>query len=220
VTSTTIPQVSCDEVGSDGRESNEQIARFVRAELAPLVPEASRIITFDGFDGVGKSTLARHLAALLKLPLIQLDDFLVRNQDRFLEAIDFPRFTIEISTALKSAGRVVVEGCLVEAALDRINRASDFRFYVMRTNRMHANPRDEWTDEYDVLYGDESTEELIGNLEHTARQWAHQPKELGGGGDGKLPPLERELIYYHRNKLPREHANAIIKIVRWDLRST
>ncbi|MGH6894606.1 MAG: hypothetical protein ACREEP_20360 [Dongiaceae bacterium] len=211
----SIRQLSCDEIALDELDGSSRIARFASDELGPLVPDDARIITFDGFNGVGKSTLARHLATKLNVPILELDDFLNRQQDRFLEALDFPQLSSEVGGALDTYNRVIVEGCLVEAALERVDQRSNFRFYVMQTTRMRSNPDDEWVREHDILYGDASTETVIAELQEVARRAKQLPEEFGGGGSGDLPNLERENILYHRARRPHDRADIIVKIVHW-----
>lgn len=208
-----ITQIECDEIGIDEDHGDVRIAKFVAIELAPLIGHDAKIITVDGFDGTGKSTLSCHLGAALDLPLVHLDDCLVRQKSFFLDAIKFDELSNRISEALKRKGRVVVEGCLVDTALARIGLGSEFRVYVMRTTKMRSDPVAELVQEYDALYGDKPTGELIAELEEVAWRAARMPEEFGGGGSGELPSLERELIQYHRDVRPHDLADLIVKVV-------
>lgn len=104
---------------------------------------------------------------------------------------------------------------MVEAALERIGLNPEFRFYVMRTSRMLSNPDIETVDEFDVLYGEQSTEQLIVEIKKIMQAWTDMPEEFGGGGDGDIPSLNLELILYHREWRPHTKADLITKIVRW-----
>ena len=209
-----IPHVSFDLIESGEPDIEGHTAKFVTDKLVPLVPEKVSIITFDGFDGVGKSSLARHLAASLKLPVIDLDDFLEEHQDCFLEALKFTDLSRAITNALFSHRKVIVAGCLVETALERTGNSPDFLFYVMRTARMLSRPDIESIDEFDTLYGEKSADQLIADLEEMMEGWTRMPEEFGGGGSGDIPNLERELIRYHRERRPHDKADLIVKITR------
>src|SRR5205085_10926861 len=132
------------------------------------------------------------------------------NRDLFLSALDYPALRQEIS----ENGRVIVEGCAVLAALLKLELEPDFRIYVVRTVRMHAQPDMEWIDERDLLFGEKTADELIHEQEEQARRWAQAPSEFGGGGSGDLPNLVKELITYHCEFKPHRSADLIVKVVR------
>lgn len=73
------------------------------------------IIGLDGLDGAGKTTLGRELASRLKADLVSVDDYIVQNTGKYLNAIR----QVDLSNALLSAASrvVIVEGiCLREVA--------------------------------------------------------------------------------------------------------
>ena len=211
-----IAQIECDEIGIDEVKGKERVSRFANQTLAPLIPSGARIITIDGFDGLGKSMLSLPLAETLEISVVGLDGYLNKNIGHFFEALNFNNISKDIDGALASCERVIVEGCLVEKALERIGKCSDFRIYVMGTTRMLSNPSHEWMSEFETLYGEKSTDKLIADMEEDARRFAQLNNEFFGGGSGELPSLERELILYHRKYRPHDNASLIVKRVHWN----
>jgi len=204
-----IAQVSIDEVQFDAINRDEIISDFVSKKLLPLLPSEAKIITLDGFDGVGKSTISRLMSHMLGIPHINLDDYLVKARGCFVDAVKKTDLKEAMEQSLIQERRVVVEGCMVDDVLETIDMESQFRIYVMRTARMYSNADDERVRE-EVLYGDESTSYFIASHEETVRGAAQSSDR---GGTGERGCLRKELILYHRKKRPQDRANLIIKVV-------
>ena len=87
------------------------------------------VITCDGFDGSGKSQLARALADQLGAIHIELDNFLNRERGRYVEEIRYP----ELTKALDEADRaVVLEGICVQKILGYLGVVPAVRVYVRK----------------------------------------------------------------------------------------
>ncbi len=218
----TIPdnilQIECDEIGIGEDLGIERINKFVKKALAPIVPKSARLITFDGFDGVGKSMLSRSLAETLAIPVVELDEHLKKKQGHFLEALKFSEILSEADEALERCGRVIVEGCLVEDALDKIGEKSEFRIYVMETIQMFSDRTLEWVQNHEALYGDKSTAELLADMEDDIRRGVQfirlfEGREEEKEGEGGVSCLDQELVRYHRERRPHDQADLIIKMV-------
>jgi uridine kinase len=106
--------------------------------VATLTPVMRRLrgalVTIDGRDGVGKTTLGRFLAWQFNVTLIETDLFLIPAQDFLLHLDDQVNRIIErrITTPLP----VIVEGVALLQLMKRINRVPDFSIYV--THRGHS----------------------------------------------------------------------------------
>jgi hypothetical protein len=141
-TETLIPshvqQIECDEIAPDDACGAERIAAFVVEELVPLLPNDIAIATVDGFNGAGKTAVARHLSNAFEMPLLSLDDFLIKGPDSYADSFNFDILARKVEEVLLSNKAIVIEGCFLEAALERIGRISNFRIYVMRTTRMRS----------------------------------------------------------------------------------
>ena len=211
----SIPVIYCDGNHFNNGARIQIIAECVADKLLPLVPGAANIITFDGFDGVGKSTLAQPLAKVLGLPLIGLDRFLESDQDKYLDALKLDELKGAICNRLRSGGRVIIEGCMIDAALERLCKVADCRIYVMQISDPESFGDIEWVTKYDVLYGDQSADELIAKLDERREGLAMRLSELFGDDESGYigtSGLERELIYYHKKFRPHDSANIIIKM--------
>ena len=208
-------QLSCDEIGLDEVGGPERVREFVSTKLACAISDEARFITVDGFDGVGKSMLSRYLSEDIGVPLVGLDEFVEKQTGHFLEALRFGELSNRVAEYLDSCGRIIVEGCMVQAAVERIGRSPDFRIYVMRVTRMRNQPDVEWIHEHAVLCGEKSADELIAELEDEAQRWAKMPEEFGGGGEMEVPMLERELVQYHSDRCPHRQAGVLVKVFHY-----
>lgn len=194
----------------DEGTARTELPVLVERELVPLLPTSKGLISVDGLDGVGKSTLAQTLSECTGAALVQLDELLRQNQDTFLQALDL----VELRRRVRKKDLVIVEGCTVLAALEKIAMAPDLKIYVVRTSRMLNQPNLEWVDEHELLLGDRSASELIQEEEEQSRRWVQAPVEFGGGGSPELPGLVKELITYHRDFAPHQSADIVVKVVR------
>ncbi|HEY9081086.1 hypothetical protein [Magnetovibrio sp.] len=199
-----IPQISIDEIPSDASNKDEIISEFVSKHILPILPSKVKIITLDGFNGVGKSEISGHISRMLSVSHINIDDYLVREQGRFVGSVRVEALKEEVEQSLIKKGGVVIEGCMADDVLEKIGKESQFRIYVMETTRQHSETDSEGIEEYEVLYGDETCSYLLDRRE----------KMLLGGSGEEPGRLDKELIMYHRNKRPHDRANLIIKRVR------
>ncbi|MCR4377625.1 MAG: hypothetical protein NUV50_05970 [Rhodospirillales bacterium] len=210
-----IKQISLDEILDDAVNKEEIIESFVTKELLPLIPQEAQIITFDGFDGVGKTSIAECVSRCLEIPHFNLDKFLKEDQNEFFNAIKFDELSNAMASACNDRGRIIVDGCMLTKVLKKINYESSFSIYLMHTTRMHLEDELDSCRKYEILYGDKSAEELISEREDVAQRAAQSSSPFFGGGSGEIPALERELIHYHRELRPHDSADLIIKIVHW-----
>ncbi len=95
------------------------------------------IVTIDGRDGVGKTTLGRYLSWHFNVTLIETDLFLIPAQDYLIHLDDQVNRIIE--RRITSRRPVIVEGISILQLMKRINRVPDFAIYV--TNPQHSGSR-------------------------------------------------------------------------------
>ena len=95
------------------------------------------IVTIDGRDGVGKTTLGRYLAWQFNVTLIETDLFLIPAQDYFIHLDDQVNRIIE--RRITSPRPVIVEGISMLQLMHRIHRVPDFAIYV--TNPRHPGSK-------------------------------------------------------------------------------
>jgi len=86
------------------------------------------IVTIDGRDGVGKTTLGRYLAWHFNVTLIETDLFLIPAKDYLIHLDDQINRIIErrVTTPLP----VIVEGVSILQLMRRINRVPAFKIHV------------------------------------------------------------------------------------------
>ena len=85
---------------------NGEIVRYLTSRLL-AEREASRVSTFiaaiDGRCGSGKTTVARAVAAQLEIPLIHMDDFFLRPEQRTQERLASPGENVDHERFLEEA---------------------------------------------------------------------------------------------------------------------
>jgi uridine kinase len=90
------------------------------------------IVTIDGRDGVGKTTLGRYLAWHFNVTLVETDLFLIPAQDYVIHLDDQINRIIE--RRVTRPRPVIVEGVSMLQLMKRINRTPDFSIYVANRN--------------------------------------------------------------------------------------
>ena len=87
------------------------------------------LIAIDGADGVGKSSLASWLAWQLGAPAVYLDLYVIRDSNPLRWRTDELRRIVN-RRLVDHAAPLVVEGIMVLAALDAIDRKPNFLIYL------------------------------------------------------------------------------------------
>jgi uridine kinase len=106
--------------------------------LTPLMRKPRGVIvTIDGRDGVGKTTLGRYLAWHFNVTLIETDLFLIPTRDYLIHLDDQVNRIVE--RRVTSRLPVIVEGISMLGLMKRIHRVPDFSIYV--TNPRHSGSK-------------------------------------------------------------------------------
>jgi cytidylate kinase len=190
---------------------NQSINSFVKESLASIIPNSAKIITLDGLDGAGKSSLANAVGTMLAVPIINLDDYLIRDQGFYFEALKID----EIKLLISQNKKIIIEGCLLDRVISTIGVSSNFRIYVVRTVRMRSQPEYEFVEDRDILFETEDADQLIASKEEATRRLQQLTPELGWSEElYTLPELQKELIHYHRVSRPHLSADIIVKLSR------
>lgn len=122
------------------------------------------IVTIDGRDGVGKTTLGRYLAWHFNVTLIETDLFLIPAQDYFIHLDDQVNRIIE--RRITSPRPVIVEGISMLQLMKRINRVPDFAIYV--TNPQHSGSRllEQRLSAYEAAFSPSTKANIVVEIEH------------------------------------------------------
>ncbi len=122
------------------------------------------IVTIDGRDRVGKTTLGRYLAWHFNVTLIETDLFLIPARDYLIHLDDQINRIIErrVTTPLP----VIVEGVSMLQLMKRINRVPDFSIYVTRSLQSSGVVMDRRLSEYEASFGPSAIANIVVELVH------------------------------------------------------
>ena len=112
-------------------------------ELATLLRSSyqialSGVIGIDRGDGVGKTTLARNLQALVGGRVISLDNFVVKHQGGYIPHLKKPELLEELNVKQRP---LVIEGVCLLAALKAVSVKAHSLIYLKQVLRYPSNQR-------------------------------------------------------------------------------
>jgi len=122
------------------------------------------IVTIDGRDGVGKTTLGRFLAWYFNVTLIETDLFLIPTQDFFIYLDDQINRIIE--RRIKSHLPVIVEGVSMLQIMKRLHRVPDFTIYVTNSRQSSGQAMARRLAEYEAEFLPSTTANLVIEVEY------------------------------------------------------
>jgi len=156
------------------------------------------LIGIDGMDGTGKSTLARELGTKIDAPVVELDGFLNKNQDCFVESLRFKELEEAIS---QHVGIVIVEGvCLLNVA-KILGLELSTAIYVKRISAMGN-----WQHQDECSVPLDKVESYLDNWRQTLVEF----EQLTGNDEPpEVPGLFCELVKYHAMYQPQDDADVV-----------
>jgi hypothetical protein len=161
-----------------------------------------RRIGIDGVDRAGKSRLAGELSEALGYPVLDLDDYLFKNQGGFVPFIDYPALV----AALTSMPEAILSGVCMREVLENARVTLDGHIYIKRMR--HGL----WTDE-DACVFPEGVEVAIETFaQQTAmlsRFFDERPDGPNLASERSEPDLSEELMRYHNQYEPQEAADIV-----------
>ena len=122
------------------------------------------IVTIDGRDGVGKTTLGRYLAWHFNVTLIEADLFLIPSQD-YLTHLDFQINRI-IERRFTLPRPVIVEGVSMLQLMKRINRVPDFAIYITNPRHSGSKALEHLLSAYEAAYAPSTKANIVVEIEH------------------------------------------------------
>lgn len=159
-----------------------------------------RRVGIDGVDGVGKTHLATTLSGLLGWAMIDIDDYLHKNQGSYVAFVD----TNRLGAALNSHSSFILSGVCLRAVAARLGISIDGHIYVKRMR--HGL----WADEGECVFPDGlevALQKHLSDLEIVSR-YLGSPDSAGD-----QPRLTQEIMGYHDVHRPHELANVIYERV-------
>ena len=122
------------------------------------------IVTIDGRDGVGKTTLGRYLAWHFNVTLIEADLFLIPSQD-YLTHLDFQINRI-IERRFTLPRPVIVEGVSMLQLMKRINRVPDFAIYITNPRHSGSKALEQLLTAYEAAYAPLTKANIVVEIDH------------------------------------------------------
>ncbi|HUC89889.1 MAG TPA: hypothetical protein VMR45_03735 [Patescibacteria group bacterium] len=157
------------------------LARYIKT----LFP---RIITIDGVDGSGKSTLSKELHKVLGGTLLDEETYSVEGVGYFVP--ETKKLKSDIAPCLKKLP-IIYESCFMEEILKTIGLKPDLRIYIKEMSQM-----DGWGYEYslDCKTEDEAVKEIQQSI----------PNGLKANAK-----FDIQMVKYHYQFRPHENADII-----------
>jgi uridine kinase len=139
-------------------------ATIVAALKLRMRKSSPMIITIDGPDGVGKTTLGRYLAWHFGVTLIESDLFVIPTKGYPIYLDDQVNRIIERRLSLGLP--VIVEGISIQQLMRRLNRTSDFSIYLKSPKRSRSRTIRKSLADYEEAFNPTKTSSLVIQLEH------------------------------------------------------
>lgn len=157
---------------------------------------SANIIGIDGADGSGKTTLSKEIGQHLGLPILNLDDYLIRSQGSYVDHLKYNELLefIEINK-----NTLIIEGlCLIDV-LKRIDLQLDCFIYVKLMNNIG-----EWLDEEEC--------DIKGSVNEMIQELGRRVKMVEPECQG-ISIFREEIISYHKRSRPFEKADIIFESI-------
>lgn len=152
--------------------------------IGDLKLKMGSIVAIDGDVGTGKTNLSYCIGCKLIKNVVNLDDFHIPKQDRFVDAIDFDRLKQSINI-LKTP---VIEGICILEVLEKLEITDYVLIYCKEISENTGN----WSSAYRLDITDE-------------KDYQKQIQQHRG--------LDIEIIKYHYKYRPFEKADYIYQII-------
>jgi uridine kinase len=152
--------------------------------------ESPAIVSIDGVDGVGKTTLACKIAEEMSLPYIEIDTFVQEQQGGYIDHIDYDRLSEVIKQAKITNQVIILEGVCVQQVLKKLGLNSYAKIYVKVINNYPF-----WMDRIRLFPPDKSADEMIAERKAKGFSLGHV----------------EDIIRYHYTFKPHENADYIFE---------
>lgn len=153
-------------------------------------------------DGAGKSRLAGELSEVLGYPVLDLDDYLFKNQGGFVPFIDYPALV----AALASMPEAILSGACLREVLANASVTLDGHIYIKRMR--HGL----WSDEDACVFPEGVEAAIEAFSQHSAtlsRFLDERPDGPNLAGEPAVSDFSEELMRYHDQYEPHETADVV-----------
>ena len=147
--------------------------------------QSAKIIGIDGFDRSGKTYLSHEIGKKLSIPVLNLDDYLIKGKERYVEHLKYKEISEFIE---KNKNSFIIEGVCLLGVLKKLHLNLDCLIYIKLIDEY-----DEWLHEETCDIKDPAEIEILyPNFQ-------------------EFKALDKEIIYYHVNNRPVEKANYVFE---------
>lgn len=182
---------------------NKKICRFdnlVMELQTIIINKRPLIIGIDGFPTAGKTTLGNDLARELSGVLISIDDHLHKQQNGYLEFINYKTLSDTITLGKKNNHVLICEGICINAVLKKINSQQNLSIYVWGSC--------DWKEEFDLI----SNYNFSGFDDHLKNEQVEFQRVYRRPLTPNTFNLRKEIADYHKEYDPIKNADIIYTI--------
>lgn len=148
------------------------------------------IISIDGVDGVGKSSLACKFLKELGFAHIEIDTFVQEEQGGYLDYIDYTQLAVIIRQTLTEKQGITLEGICVQQVLKQLHQKSNVKVYIKVIDKYGF-----WMDQIRLFPPDKSADEIIAERRKKGFSLGHV----------------EDIIRYHYTFKPHEDVDYILE---------
>jgi uridine kinase len=89
--------------------------------------QSAKIIGIDGFDGSGKTYLSHEIGKKLNIPVLNLDDYLIKGKESYVEHLKYKEISEFIE---KNKNSFIIEGVCLLDVLKKLHLDLDCLIYI------------------------------------------------------------------------------------------
>ena len=188
----------------------KDIQEIVDAVGTSLNRQIGFIISLDGVDGIGKTSVASKLAQLLGGVHIEFDKFRNASEDSYLNSIRYHELSDRVRGQLPLTKDLVCEGICAMQVFERLRICPDLTIYVQKVTPINDYLLPAYSEMISAKlppadYLRQSTQEA----EALAREFGKSPRTI----DPLAESITKDLYCYHYNYHPKDKADIVFQNV-------
>jgi len=161
-------------------------------------------IGVDGVDEAGSARLADELSLAFACPVLDVDDYLHKNQGGYIDFIDYPA----LKSAVSSMPSFILCGVCLREVLENLGATLDGHIYIKRMSQGM------WMDEDKCVFPDGievAMDVLAADMDAISRDMDEPSEHVVRERDADHPFLTHEVMHYHDRYAPQECADLIFE---------